>query len=421
MTRRTASESTSFWRRLARGHSNELGLLLAVVAVVAVTAIFNDSYREKTLRNAQEILRQTSLLGVFTLGAAIVIISGGIDLSSGAVIAFSGAVCAAIMVALAPLDDAGNPMTRDLGLMVFAAAIGGALLAGFLIGTLHAWLITVVGLPPFVATLASLVGLRSLARVFVQEFTAAHTKSMSTQIYVFDDTFSKLGTMWWIPFCIFLVLSFLAWVLMSRTVVGRHLYAMGGNEAAARLSGIRTDRLKWLAYCLGAMTASVAGVLYTADVGIAAPLVQGQGYELNAIAAAVVGGCSLQGGVGLIPGTMLGVLFLRVVIDSVAKLVRVGADDYEGIIVGFLVVLAVAFNELRRAGRGTGKRFFPGALGAMAIGILSLLAGGLTTIAVGKNAGAAALGLSLVGLILIALAERRAHARRITGSEPPSP
>jgi hypothetical protein len=99
----------------------------------------------------------------------------------------------------------------------------------------------------------------------------------------------------------------------------------------------------------------------------------------------------------------------------------VGADDYEGIIVGFLVVLAVAFNELRRAGRGTGKRFFPGALGAMAIGILSLLAGGLTTIAVGKNAGAAALGLSLVGLILIALAERRAHARRITGSEPPSP
>ena len=105
---------------------------------------------------------------------------------------------------------------------------------------------------------------------------------------------------------------------------------------------------------------------------------QGRGYELNAIAAAVVGGCSLQGGVGLIPGTMLGVLFLRVVIDAVAKIVKVGADDYEGMIVGLLVVLAVAFNELRQARRGGGKQFFPGLLGATAIGILAILAGVLS-------------------------------------------
>ena len=135
---------------------------------------------------------------------------------------------------------------------------------------------------------------------------------------------------------------------MNHTVIGRHLYAMGGNEQAARLSGIRTDRLKWLAYCIGAMTAALAGVLYTAEVGQADPFTEGSGYELNAIAASVVGGCSLQGGIGTIPGVMLGVLFLRVVIDSVAKLVGSGADDYEGIIVGFLVVLAVTFNELRQ-------------------------------------------------------------------------
>ena len=200
--------------------------------------------------------------------------------------------------------------------------------------------------------------------------------------------------------------------MMSRTVVGRHLYAMGGNEAAARLSGIRTDRLKWLAYCASAITASIAGILYTAEVGTANPQVQGRGYELNAIAAAVVGGCSLQGGVGTIPGMVLGVVFLRVVIDSVAKMVRTGSpDDYEGIIVGFLVVLAVAFNELRQTRRAAAKRFFPGALGALAIVILSMLAGGVTTIMVNGAAGLTTLVVTGAVLATIAVAQNLAAAR----------
>jgi ribose/xylose/arabinose/galactoside ABC-type transport system permease subunit len=415
MTSAAGGDAGSWLARMARRHSSELGLALAVVVVVAMTTAFSDAYRIKPLQNAQEILRQTSLLGVFALGAAIVIISGGIDLSSGAVIAFSGAVCASIILALAPLDATGAPDTRQLGAGVFLVAIAGTLGVGFLIGTLHAWLITVIGLPPFVATLASLVGLRSLARVLVPEVNAAimPLQSNASQIYVANPTFNKLGGTWWIPLTIFLVLSLLAWLLMSRTVVGRHLYAMGGNEAAAHLSGIRTDRLKWLAYCLGAMTASVAGILYTAEIGAATPQTQGLGYELNAIAAAVVGGCSLQGGVGLIPGTMLGVLFLRVVIDSVAKLVKVGADDYQGMIVGFLVVLAVAFNELRQSGRSGVKPFFPGVLGVMAIGILALLAGVIATIMAGRNAGATAALVTLAVLAIIALAQRRAARRSI--------
>ncbi|HEX3727642.1 MAG TPA: ABC transporter permease [Pirellulales bacterium] len=413
----------SQWSRpWARRHSNELGLLLAIVVVAAITAVGSDAYREKPWQNAQEILRQTSLLGVFALGAAIVIISGGIDLSAGSVIAFSGSVCASIMLALAPLDDAGNPVTQNLGGGVFAAAIAGTLVAGFLIGTLHAWLITVVGLPPFVATLASLVGLRSLARVYVQEVTAQLTSTGKTnQIYINDEAFSRLGATWWIPLVIFLVLSLLAWILMSRMVVGRHLYAMGGNEAAARLSGIRTDQLKWLAYCLSAMTASIAGILYCSEVGTADPSVAGRGYELNAIAAAVVGGCSLQGGVGLISGTMLGVLFLRVVIDSVAKMVKVGADEYEGIIVGLLVVLAVAFNELRQAKGGSGKQFFAGALGALAILILAILAALLTTLMVGAKPGAAVFVAALVALGLVRWIERRVTTARAAGRDAPLP
>ena len=184
----------------------------------------------------------------------MVIISGGIDLSSGSVIAFSGSICALIMLALAPIDEAGNRLTENLGYGVFAVAIAGTLVCGVLIGTLHAWLITVVGLPPFVATLASLVGLRSFARVLVQEVTRALAKTASntSQININDQTFSQLGTTWWIPLAIFAALTAAAWVVMNRTVVGRHLYAMGGNEAAARLSGIRTDRLKWLVYCTSA-------------------------------------------------------------------------------------------------------------------------------------------------------------------------
>ncbi len=367
-----------------RKHGNEIGLLLAIVAVVALTASIDPSYRVRPWINAQEILRQTALLGIFALGAATVILSGGIDLSSGSVIAFSGTVSLSILYVLAPLDDNGNPIMEHFPLWMLSVSIVGTLFVAVLIGSFHAWLITVVGLPPFVATLASLVGLRSLARVLTTNITQAVTGQSNTQIYITDENYRRLGNSWEIPLAIFLVLSFVMWVLLSRTVLGRRLYAMGGNEDAARLSGIRTDRLKWVAYCLGSVTAAIAGVLWTGYVGMAQPSTQGQGEELNAIACAVVGGVSLQGGVGTVGGTMLGALFLRVVIDSVAKLVKTNPDEFQGLIVGALVVLAVAFNEIRRAG-GLRRRFFPGWLGTVNIGILSLLAGAMTGLMISQN------------------------------------
>jgi ABC-type uncharacterized transport system permease subunit len=166
---------------------------------------------------------------------------------------------------------------------------------------------------------------------------------------------------------------------MSWTVTGRRLYALGGNESAARLSGIKTDRLKWLAYCLSAVMAAIAGILYVGYGGGAFPETQGKGYELNAIAAAVVGGCSLKGGSGTIPGTVLGALFLRVVNDSVAKVIKATADIYEGLIVGCVVVIAVALTHFRQAGR-QGKRFFSGALGTVNIINLALGAGVLVMV-----------------------------------------
>jgi ribose/xylose/arabinose/galactoside ABC-type transport system permease subunit len=384
---------------LARRYRNELGLVFAILAVIGVTLLFNQDYLQEPQRNIIDILHQTALLGIFSLGAAIVIISGGIDLSSGSVIVFSGSVCALVMMMLAPMGDSGQPDTTDVGMLAVVLALVAAIVVGLLVGTLHTWLITVVRLPTFVATLASLVGLRSLAKILNQAVTF-ELGNQVTKLPADDVRFAVLGE-WHVALVIFLVLGVICWFVMGRTVVGRHLYAMGGNDEAARLSGIHTERLKWLSYTIGAVTASIAGVLYTAKVGSANPSTLAVGYELNAIAAAVVGGCSLQGGVGLVPGVMLGVLFLRVVIDSVAKIVRAGSDDYQGMIVGFLVVLAVAFNEMRRQAHGNRKEFFPGMLGWATIPILAGLVGLVAFVLTHQDYGVS-IGLP-AGLVVMAL------------------
>ena len=363
----------------------EWGLLAAILIVVVATALLDSQhhYWNNPQLSAINILRQAVMLGIFSLGAAVVIIVGGIDLSAGSVIAFSGTVCASLLLWLAPEELAAR---TPVGYATIALAIGGTLLVGFLIGSLHAWLITVVGLPPFVATLATLVGLRSFGRILVEQ------ASGTTQIPINDERFRYLAGSLWIPAVLFAGLALLMWLLLSRTVVGRHIYAVGGNEQAARLSGIRTDRVKWLAYCISAVLASLAGVLYVSDLSIANPQNLARGYELNAIAAAVVGGCGLQGGVGTIPGVVLGVVFLRTVIDGVAKIIKSNADMYEGIVVGSVVVLAVAVNHLRQAGR-RGTRFFSGGLGAVTIVNLSLLAGA-SAMLLGGNALAGTLNVS---------------------------
>jgi ribose/xylose/arabinose/galactoside ABC-type transport system permease subunit len=349
---------------------HEFSLLLAIlVAIVAITLLDpQHNYWNQAGRSAVEIQRQTSMLGIFALGAAVVVIAGGIDLSQGAVIAFSGTICATTLVLLAPEEMRS---AKPLAGWVLVVGVGASLLSGLLIGTLHAWLITVIRLPPFVATLSTLVGLRSLGRILCENVTAANLGGRSTQIQIYDKGFRELGRDPQIPFLLFVVLALFIWVLLSRTVVGRHIHALGGNEAAARLSGIRTDRVKWLAYTISAVLASLAGVLYICDQSVADPQTLGRGYELNAIAAAVVGGCSLAGGVGTIPGTVLGALFLRVVIDGVAKIIKTGADVYEGLIVGGVVILAVAFTQTASGG-GRLRRFFVGPLGWAMLGVIAV-------------------------------------------------
>jgi len=408
-----------------RKHRNELGLAVAILIVVAVTATLSETYHSAAGRTetARIIFREASMLGIFALGAAAVIIAGGIDLSAGSLIAFSGTIFFGVLILLAPDDPSTRwasdpnrhfPKTDELALWIPAVALLITLAIAFLVGTFHTWLITVIELPPFVATLASLVGLRSLARLLIQDITALEYGQRQSTITINDELLTSVSReSWWVSCVIWLVLSAALWVLLSRTIVGRHLYAMGGNEDAARLSGIRTDRLKWLAYCLSSMTAALAGVLYACYIGTTSPATDGMGYELNAIAAAVVGGCSLTGGIGTIAGVMLGTLFLRVIVDSVAKLFRSQPDLFEGLVVGMLVVLAVAVNQLRGTG-GLRKPFFPGLLGILNLLIISVLAGVMTAVTSGDakfRNGLLVAGATLVVLGGRALAERLAARR----------
>jgi ribose/xylose/arabinose/galactoside ABC-type transport system permease subunit len=406
-------------------HRNELGLLAAIAVVIAITATFSEAYHSAIgLQGTSKlILRESALVGIFALGAAVVIISGGIDLSAGSMIAFSGTLFFGFIILLAP-DDLSTrwpsnpekhfPDTEGLPLWIPAAALAGVLFVGFLVGSFHTWLITVIRLPPFIATLASLVGLRSLSRLLIQDMTVIRYGQRQSTVTVADEFLTSISREgWWVPCVIWLVLCVALWLLLSRTVVGRHLYALGGNEEAARLSGIRTDRLKWLAYCIASMTAALAGVLYACYIGTTSPSTDGNGYELKAIAAAVVGGCSLTGGVGTIAGVVLGTFFLSLVVDSVAKLFRSQPDLVEGVIVGMLVVLAVAFNELRAEG-GVKKRFFPGTLGILNVVILTVLAGtivGVTSQTDKFRNTLIAGGIALVLLSGKAIIER-IHSRR---------
>ena len=366
---------------------HELAILAATVAVFVVTGWLdpNHTYFANWAESRDIILRNTSLLGIIALGASVVIIAGGIDLSAGSMVAFSATTCSLVLMLCAAPDDRRLVTVGPAGI---AAAVGAALLSGLLVGTLHTWLITAIRLPPFIAK--------------------ERWGSESQQINVNTPFFAWLKEHnVWIMTGTFLVLAVVTWLILSRTVLGRHLYALGGNEQAARLSGIRTENVKWFAYCFGSLTAALAGIFLMADSSVAQPGTLARGYELNAIAAAVVGGCSLQGGVGTVPGTVLGALFLRLVIDAVSKLIKASADVYEGMIVGIIVALAVTFTQVGRRGQ-SGHALFSGARGLAAIPTIAIFTALLATMAAGNVAAlqgrTGLFGIGVGGATLLALA-----------------
>jgi ribose/xylose/arabinose/galactoside ABC-type transport system permease subunit len=231
--------------------------------------------------------------------------------------------------------SSGGSSSASVPIGTMVAAVTLSLLLGLAIGAGHAFLINAFKLPPFIATLATLAGLRSLAMIL----------SENRSITVSDRTFRVLGSEYWVTIPLFLVVAGLLSLMMGKTVLGRHLYALGGNESAARLSGLPTRRLKTVSYAISGLLAALGGVLFLGNTGSANPTM-GFAYELSAITAAVVGGCSLAGGVGSIRGTVLGLVLIRIVINGTGLVVEgIEPSQIEGLVLGVVVVLAVGFNQ----------------------------------------------------------------------------
>ena len=333
MTRAAGKAHASHGWRSALA-SQEFSLILANLTAWLAILLLDPQHNFASIDSARLLLREGVLLGIYAIGAAIVIVSGGIDLSTGSVIAFSGVVCTMLLQVFGGESLAAH---QPLPIWVIALSLLLTLGVGLLIGLFHTLLIRKLDLPPFIATLGTLAGLRSLAKVL----------SNDEKISANNDAFRTLYTVWWVPALIFLVVAIGAALLMRRTTCGRHLYALGGNEEAARLSGLSISRLKATAYSLAALLSSVAGILYAARQG------QGDaesavGYELSAIAAAVVGGCNLRGGQGTMTGTILGVTFLTIVVNGIANVIKVDSTQWEGLVMGVVLILAVAVNRLKR-------------------------------------------------------------------------
>jgi ribose/xylose/arabinose/galactoside ABC-type transport system permease subunit len=317
----------------------EWGLVVGIVVVIGLIYLLDRQGAFFERRSLQPLLHRVALFGVLAVGAAVVIIAGGIDLSIGAVVALASVVSAKLLTEW--LHKGGGTSGQPPSLAVIAAAILLTLVMGLAIGLVHAFMISGLRLPPFIATLATMAGLRSLATLL----------SGNKTINVSFDAFRAMGKEPWLTFTVFGGVAAFMSILMGWTVLGRHLFALGGNETAARLSGLRINRLKAIAYGLSGTLSALGGILFTGLTGQADSRL-GVTYELTAITAAVVGGCSLAGGVGSIRGTVLGLLLTQLVIKGTGTVVR-GWDStqVEGLVLGTVVVLAVAFNQRFRGSR----------------------------------------------------------------------
>ncbi len=317
----------------------EWALVAGILAVLAVIYLLDRDRAFYQSYSLQTLMHRVALFGVLSVGAGVVIIAGGIDLSTGAVVSLASVVSAKMLTEWLHHSSAGA-LPPSTGLIWLA--IGLTLLMGTTIGLGHALMINLLRLPPFIATLATMAGLRSLATLLCQNKT----------ITVPFSAYRAMGKEPWMTLSSFACVAIVMSIMMGCTVLGRHLFALGGNETAARLSGLRTHRLKVIAYAISGTLSALGGILFTGLSGQGDSRM-GTTYELTAITAAVVGGCSLSGGVGSIRGTVLGLLLTQIVLKGTGILTPRGIDStqIEGLVLGTVVLVAVAFNQRFRGGR----------------------------------------------------------------------
>lgn len=314
------------------------GISILLLVIVTITAIIDIRFLSPF--NVRNVLRWTGLFGILSLGAAFVIVTGGIDLSIGSVVAMIGTFSAYLMA------RQGVSVALTLFLM---------LLLSLALGLAHGLLITKVRVQPFVVTLCGLFIYRGMARFVVGDMTQGYgtgflglknlVKSRFPQTF-WPGTPPEFIVNWSIPmpFMILLILAIILAIVLNKSVYGRHLLALGANERAARYSGIHTHRVIIIAYMISASFAGLGGLLFSLDLNTVQPSASGQMYELYAIAGCVVGGISLRGGEGNITGVIIGTAIVRVLYNSIN--IAGIATQLEFAVLGMVILIGVSVDEI---------------------------------------------------------------------------
>lgn len=301
----------------------EMGVIIPLI-VAAIIFSFGNNFM--TVGNMTDVLRTTSFTFITAIGMTYLMISGGWDLSVGAVYALSGVVCGLLMSAGIPI-----PLAIVLSLLV-----------GVVVGSINGFFVQVVNLNPFIATMATMY----LARGFVLGFQKGQA------VYPLPDSFNVIGQgnltigSIGIPYVVVIaiVLGVIATLVLRYTVYGRMLFAVGGNVESARLAGIPTNKIRFSAYVLTGVLAALTGILMAARLGSGQPNV-GSGFEMTVIAACVIGGVSLAGGVGKIYGAFLGAVFMAMISNGMT-IIKV-SSYWQQLVLGIVLLLACSLEYFR--------------------------------------------------------------------------
>jgi inositol transport system permease protein len=310
-----ASNNKIAWKEKGSQVASKYGIFLVLLAMMVTMSFLSEAFL--TTQNLLNVVRQISFIGIVAMGVTMVIITTGIDLSSGSVIALVSVVSASY----AHPDEFSIVVPLVIGLGIGA-------LAGLINGT-----ITAKGkIPAFIATLGMMIAARGLALLYSD---GRPIPDLSPSFL-----FIGKGEIMGIPFpiIVFIAMGIISHFMLSKTKFGKYTYAIGGNEQAARICGINVDRYKIMIYTYAGLLAAIAGMMLTARISVGQPSM-GNMFELDAIAAAVIGGTSLSGGVGTIGGTMIGALIIGVLNNGLDLL---GVSSYwQQILKGIIIVSAV--------------------------------------------------------------------------------
>jgi ribose transport system permease protein len=303
--------------RIMRSYGIVIAFLIICILMTILSPVF------LTVTNLLNVVRQTSIFGVMAIGMTFVILTGGIDLSVGSMLAVAGAISAGMLK--------GGAGVVPVVLLALVIGMGCGLANGLFI--------TLGRIAPFVVTL----GMMSIAR----SLTLIYTKGYPISGFTGPFRFIGGGDIVSIPFpiIVFLLTVVVAWLILTQTRLGRYTYAIGGNEETVKLSGINSDFYKTIVYVISGITAAVSALILTSRLNSAEP-VAGQGYELDVIAAVVIGGTSLNGGRGSVWGTLIGALLIGVINNGMNLL---GISPYFQLLVkGLIIIGAVLLDRLRQ-------------------------------------------------------------------------